>query len=134
MKIIKSFLLLGICLHTATLLHAQDLKAAKAEVLKPTEVKAPPVSTVTNKPSPAPELEPMNGVADEKQKQPKDLKPQVLTKDANAATKNLTPEQLKTLNGVSEKPKKIEPLAAVNAQTAPIQVILVPAPVMIKEQ
>jgi len=99
MKNIKSFLVLAACICTTTLLHAQEVKT---EIAKKTEAKAPPASTVTSIPSPSPELTPMNGIT------PKGASPasSPLTRNANAATNNLTPEQLKTLNGTAERPKQ----------------------------
>jgi hypothetical protein len=121
MKIIKSFLLLTVCLSATTWLRAQEVKT---EVLMKTEVKAPPMAVKNNTPSPAPELIPMNGVIakealvaaaetpspfkkDENKKQPEAPKTQILTIDANAATNKLTTEQLKTLNGTAKKPKQL---------------------------
>ncbi|MEP7238510.1 MAG: hypothetical protein ABI685_11615 [Ferruginibacter sp.] len=125
MKIIKSFLLVTVCLSATTLLHAQEVKT---EVLKQTEVKAPPTD-IANKPSPAPQLIPMNGIA------PKEApKVQALTADANGPANKLTADQLKTLNGIADKPKQTAPAAAPDAQqNVKPQIILAPAPVMIKQ-
>lgn len=125
MKIIKSFLLLTICLSTTTLLKAQT-EEIKAQVLKQTEVKALPASTVTNKPSPAPQFKPLNGIAPQATttataETPSPLKiddDKKQTSDANAATQKLTAEQLKTFNGKAEKPKQVAAVTVADAQNA----------------
>ena len=143
MKLIKSFLLVTVTLSATTLLQAQEIK---------TEVKALPAAVVSNKPSPAPELKPMNGVApkeapveatqapsplkkDENKNQPEDLKVVVLTKEANGPKNNLTAEQLKTLNGIADKPKQTAPAAAALTPliVKPIMIIA-PAPVILQKE
>lgn len=149
MKIIQSFLLITVCLGATNLLQAQEIKA---EILKPTAIKAPPATTITNVPSPAPVLMPMNGVApkeapvtateapsplkkDENKKQPEDPKVVALTINANGPTNNLTAEQLNTLNGIANKPRSIAPAATQDAQQIIKSGILVaPAPLIIKNE
>jgi len=119
MKIIKSFFLLTVGFCATTILYAQELKP---EIAKPVEIKIPPAA-VDNKPSPVPELKPQPGAdpketassavsdtpsplkKDENVKPNENAKTVALTIEGNEATKNLTTEQLKTLNGVSERPK-----------------------------
>lgn len=117
MKIIKTFLLVNVCLCATTLLHAQEVKT---EVLKQTEIKPPPAATITNVPSPAPELKPMNGVAPKEAPVAATEAPSPFKKEENknqvGPTNNLTAEQLKTLNGIADKPKPIAPAANPNAQ------------------
>ena len=148
MKIIKSLLLVSVGLSANVLLHAQELKT---EVLKQSEIKAPPASTETNKPSPPPQFKPMNGVVpkeaavavsdnpsplkkDENKIQPEDLKAIAISKDAKGPANKLTPEQLKTLNGTAERPKQTTPAATLDAQNAKPQIIIAPAPAVVKEQ
>ena len=150
MKIIKSFLLVTRGLCTTTLLQAQEIKT---EILKPTAIKPPPAATITNIPSPAPQLNPMNGVApkeapvaatqapsplkkDENKSQPEDPKTEALTIEANGPKNNLTAEQLKTLNGIAEKPKQTAPAATLDApQNIKPAILLAPAaPLVIKNE
>lgn len=150
MKIIKSLLLVSVGLSATVLLHAQELKT---EVLKQREIKAPPASTESNKPSPAPQLKPMNGIApaaapvavaetpspfkkDKDQQQVNKPQKTIAVTDAGAAENKLTTEQLNTLNGTAQRPKQTTPVAALDAQTTKPQILAAPsiAPVVIKEQ
>ena len=143
MKIIKSFLLLTIALGTTTLLHAQNLKP---ELVKETDVKLPPPATTDKKTLPVPELKPMNGVTPkeapvvattqapsplktaENKNQPEDLKVVALTKEANDPKNNLTAEQLKTLNGIAEKPKQTAaPASSLTPQSIKPAMLIAPA-------
>lgn len=118
MKIIQSFLLLTVGFCATTVVYAQELKP---EIAKPVEIKIAPAAA-DNKPSSLPELKPQPG-ADSKEtassavgetasplKKDENVKPNenaktvALTIEGNETTKNLTAEQLKTLNGVSERP------------------------------
>ncbi|MBK8493561.1 MAG: hypothetical protein IPL50_00160 [Chitinophagaceae bacterium] len=119
MKIIQSFFLLTVGFCATTIVYAQELKP---EIAKPIEVKILPAA-IDTKPSPVSELKPQPGpdpketassaVAetpsplkkDENIKPNENAKTVALTIEGNEATKNLTAEQLKTLNGVSEMPK-----------------------------
>jgi hypothetical protein len=146
MKIIKSLLLVSVGLSATLLLHAQELKT---EVLKQHEIKAPPASTESNKPSPLPQLKPMDGVVpkeapvaaqtpsplkkDENKIQPENLKAIAISKDANGPANKLTPEQLKTLNGTAERPKQTMPAATLDAQNAKPIIIIAPSPAVVKE-
>ncbi len=64
MQVIPIPLLLTVCICTANFLQAQELKT---EALKVTAIQPPPTETVTNKPSPTPELKSMNGIAPQQQ-------------------------------------------------------------------
>ena len=138
MKIIKSFLLVTVCLTAANFLQAQ-------------EVKASPTGTESNNPSQASQLKPMNGVAptaasvavveppsplkkDENQKQINQPKKATATTDANAAENKLTSEQLNTLNGTAQRPKQTMPPATLDAQNSKPQILIAPAPAVVKEQ
>lgn len=115
MKIIKPLLLLTICICTTTILSAQELKPEPA---KPVAIKIPDDE---NKPSPefrqqpvTPPTKTISSVVaekpspreiDENLKPTENAKPVALTIDADAATKKLTAQQLKTSNGISERPK-----------------------------
>ena len=149
MKIIKTLLVGTVALCATALLHAQEIKT---EILKPTAIKLPPASTISNNPSPAPQLIPINGVApkeapaiasqaaspfkkDENKMQPKEPKTQILTTDATGPKNNLTAEQLKTLNGIADKPKQIAPAATLDApQNIKPAILLAPAPLVIKNE
>ena len=143
MKLIKSFLLVTVTLSATTLLHAQEIK---------TEVKALPAAVVSNIPSPAPQLNPMNGVApkeapvaatqapsplkkDENKSQPEDPKTEALTIQANGPKNNLTAEQLNTLNGIAKKPKQTAaPASSLTPQNIKPAILLAPAPLVIKNE
>jgi hypothetical protein len=100
MKIIQSFLLLTVCLTVTTLLHAQELKT---EVVKRTEVKTPPASTVTNTPSPGADPKmPYDNAAGKKTTTEEKL--QVLNKQKDGPMNKLTTEQLNTFNGSPNRP------------------------------
>ena len=149
MKIIKSLLLGTVALCAPTLLHAQEIKT---EILKPTAIKLPPASDISNKPSPAPQLNLMNGVApkeapvaatqapsplkkDENINQPENPKTVALTIEANGPKNNLTPEQLKTLNGIADKPKQVAPAATPDGpQNLKPIILIAPAPLVIKNE
>ena len=142
MKIIKTFLLVTVGLCATTLLQAQEIKT---EILKPTAIKLPPASDISNKPSPAPQLKPMNGVTpieapsplkkDENKSQPEDPKTEALTIEANGPKNNLTAEQLKTLNGIAEKPKQTAPAVAVlTPQNVKPVMIAAPAPAVVQKE
>ena len=116
MKIIKSLLIGTVVLCATTLLHAQEIKT---EMLKPTAIKLPPAATITNIPSPAPVLMPMNGVAPKEAPVAALQVPSPLKKEENknqVEPNNLTSEQLKTLNGTADKPKQIAPAATLDGQ------------------
>ncbi len=136
MKIIKPFLLVTVGLCATSLLHAQEIKT---EILKPTEIKAPPATTITNMPSPAPMLMPMNGVAPKEAAVVTSPTPSPLNKDENkkqvGPINNLTSEQLKTLNGIAQKPKSIAPVATLDAaQNIKPVIVSAPAPGAIKQK
>jgi hypothetical protein len=113
MKIIKSFLLVAVMLFATNLLHAQE---AKAEVGKPIE---PKQSTADNRPSPV--LKPQDAVVPSApakvaeipspKEEPKSAgelpKPVVKTIETNPAIKTLTAENLRTLEGKTDKPKPV---------------------------
>lgn len=124
MKIIKSLLLLTICLSTAGMLRAQEVKA---EVKKAAEIKAP-TDNAGKMVSPVPHLTPMAGVtlkeepvpaaptpspskSDDKKVQPDGANAVIVTRDANAANSKLTAEQLQTMNGTAQRPAALEPAA-----------------------
>ena len=149
MKIIKSFLLVAVALSATTLLHAQNLKP---ELVKETDVKLPPPATADKKTLPVPELKPMNGVTPKEapveatqapsplktagnKNQPEDLQVVALTKEANGPKNNLTAEQLKTLNGTSEKSKKSElPASSLTPQNVKPVMIVAPAPAVVQKE
>ena len=116
MTIIKSFTPFIIFLSASTSLHAQEIKA---EVAKPVERKIPAAQAPV--PSPMPVVKPMDGIVnqeispdaaktplpaakDETKKPGADAKTVALTLDPAAATKKLTGEQVKVLNGNKETP------------------------------
>lgn len=146
MKIIKSFLLITVGLFASALLFAQEATTTK--------LKIPPAAVESNKPSPAPELKPMpmDGVVpkdapvaiqqtssslkkDEGKPRLEEPKVVALTIEANGPKNKLTPEQLKTLNGISEKPKLVAPAAALDPQqNVKPEIFIAPAPVVIKNE
>lgn len=134
MKIIKSFLLVTFGLCATSLLHAQEVKT---EILKETEIKAPPDNIAPIKPSPALVFKPMNGVAPNEAPAAALQTPSPLKKDEHESQvgpiNNLTAEQLKTLNGIADKPKQIAPAATMDAQqNIKPGILLAPAPGVIK--
>ncbi len=118
MKIIKSLLLVSVGFCTTTLLHAQDVQT---KVSNKTEVKTPPAGDITNKPSPQPELKPMNGTAVKEAPVAAAVTPSPFTKDKSSAVK---PEQ----------PKLITPAIVTDVLTEKLTISLVPGPVVIKQQ
>lgn len=118
MKIIRSFFLLTVGFCTTTIVYAQELKP---EIAKPVEIKVS--STIDKTASSLPELKPQQGTDSKETASPavaetpsplkkeenkipaENTKTVALAIDAGMATKNLTAEQLKTLNGVAERPK-----------------------------
>ena len=137
MKIIKTLLLGTVALFATALLHAQEIKT---EMLKPTAIKLPPASDISNKPSPAPQLKPMNGVAPIEATVTALQAPSPFNKDENKnqvePINNLTAEQLKTLNGIADKPKQIAPAANLDAQQniKPAILLAPAAPLVIKNE
>jgi hypothetical protein len=103
---------------------AQEVKAEPGKQLEKN-------TTVDNRPSPQPALNPQPGptpaasVTNEKTAQPaqeETKRPvpqanlQVLTIDPDAANKKLTAENLRTLNGKGDKPRQVEPTPAVKTE------------------
>lgn len=145
MKIIKPFFLLTVGFCATTIVYAQDLKP---EIAKPLEIKVT-TPTVDNKQSPVPEFKPLPvaavkeikpvSVAETPQADSNDesLEPAAIVKaeaktiDADAAREKLTPEQLKTYNGNSARPK--EQSAMPNTADSPIRPAL-PKPAVNKVQ
>jgi len=122
MKILRSFLLVTICVSTTAVLQAQEVKT---EILKSTEVKASPAATAGNNPSPAPQLKPMNGVS-----------ATATAPVAAAQTPSPFTKDKDNKNGAikTEPLKPITPVIATDVPPANTMVLPVPAPVVIKQQ
>mgnify|MGYP000862420350 FL=1 len=118
MKIIRTLLLASVGTCVAPLLHAQDIQvkiAPKAALI------APPASTVTDKPSPEPELKPMNGAVAKETPVVVAEAPSPFTKDKNNTVK---PAQ----------PKPIEAAVITDVPVEKPAISPVPKPVVTKEQ
>lgn len=118
MKIIRTLLLAAVGTCTTPLLHAQDIQV---KIAPKAELKAPPVTTVTNIPSPVPELKPMNGEVAKQAPVAATEAPSPFTKDKNNATK---PAQ----------PKPIEPVVITDVPVEKPATMPVPQPVVTKQQ
>lgn len=115
MKNIKTLFLLALGVGIASQVNAQE---AKAEPGKPVQTQFP--STADNRPSPV-ILKPQAGAQptsvvattpspknrDEEQRPEQAPKTATLTIDKDLSTRNLTPEQIRTSNGKSDKPKAV---------------------------
>lgn len=119
MKYFKSFLPLTIGLLATALLQAQEIKTEinKQDVFK---TMPPPGSTPIPGPAPAPQRKPGSNTEtaaakgspstvnkDEDKTTLNGTKPVILTIDPDQATKKLTAEQIKIMNGTAEKPKQL---------------------------
>jgi len=138
MKIIQSFSLITVGLFATTLSLAQEIKT---EVLKPAEIKTPPAAG--NKPSPVPELKSQAGITpkqasvavletpsplkkNENNKLVEESKTEILVRDPKVATNKLSAENLKTLNGTTERPKQLIATPASDTLNAMLQPVSKP--------
>jgi hypothetical protein len=119
MKNIKSIVLLTVCLAASTMLKAQEVKEVKTEIAPKSEIKAPLPADVnkiqapqTNQPEAAAGI--------------KSGKPVLLQEPVNNPNRSLTPEQLKTANGTTQKPVMVVPPGTEQKPAKPNPVIITP--------
>lgn len=102
MKIIKSLILVSVCLTATNLLHAQEAKEEKTEIAPVSQIKQP-VPADVNK------IQPQQSNQPEAAAGIKSGKPVLIQAPVNNPNSSLTPEQLKTANGTAQKPVMVVP-------------------------
>ena len=130
MKIIKSFLFITASLCVTTLVHAQDIKA---EIAKPIESTVPAPGS---RPAATPDLISQPKMIElRKRENAVQETPSPYNKvknDTNPAA-SLSAENAKILAGKAERPKQTTPVAALDAPNVKPQILVAPAPVVLKQ-
>lgn len=130
MKIIKSFLFITASLCVTTLVHAQDIKA---EIAKPIESTVPAPGS---RPAATPELMPQPKMIELKKREnavQETPSPYNKVKNDTNPAASLSAENAKILAGKAERPKQTTPVAALDAPNVKPQILVAPAPVVLKQ-